>query len=288
MAETIQDVLSALCSQVELLSKNSLQDIYSLQDAKEAKLAYDVLASYGFDVKFYSENNENKLYITRPKANDSTYKAKLAAAAAYIAAFKTIKQSLDNLSKQPSLQLADYTITFSNAGSGAQIGIYMTPKTKAAAPAPAKPVATPPIATTPATPKPANPAPAQKGAHNKATKTAENAEQGVLDAGPQITSQYKYYSKKDRGEEDAKGFKNAMSRFLVTHVASNTVVILLVITGILFVFSMAIISKGFLCPDLATVKNKAWYCQTAEDEKKKPTNLRPNNETITPTAPSIQ
>src|SRR4051812_23372971 len=115
MVTQFEDILRALCSEVQLSHANESQKTFVLNDTREARLACDVLIAYGFDAKVYVESNGSRLYITLPPP-DAAREQKLTAALAYAGSLKQIKLELDALyrDQSSSLQSADYSIAFSN------------------------------------------------------------------------------------------------------------------------------------------------------------------------------
>src|SRR5690606_3829449 len=112
-----------LCAHLELKSSTDFQTVFAIADAKEAKLAYDVLRSYGIECKVYQEDDGSKLYVTNPTAdNEAELERKLAQALAYCTALKAIKNTADSLCADAAevLSSPDYTMTFVNAAGGAK------------------------------------------------------------------------------------------------------------------------------------------------------------------------
>src|SRR5687768_11702436 len=138
MTIQFEDLLSVLCPGFELKHATDFQKNYHIKDKKEARLAFDVLVSYGFDAKFYpdEENGGAKLYITLPaEMAPDVVEQRLQAAIAYGRAVKDIKLRLDTLCRDDAqlLQSPSYTLTFANASlGGKQMVIAITPAVAAA------------------------------------------------------------------------------------------------------------------------------------------------------------
>lgn len=264
MSTNFDDILSAICSHVSAVSANDFQSIYMLGDAKEAKLAQDILISYGFEAKLYSDvENESgaaKLYVNRPPA-DSKPQPRLDAALAYAHGLKSIKTSLDSLYRDPAIGVQDYSVTFANSPtSGKQINILLNPTAialEALMPAPPKPK-----------PRPQAQAAARKGPAKKSSKPVEDDMEG-FSARSALAKSYKIGGKHIKGGQEDDAVRNWFSRIFVQHVAANSMDMLLALAGVLAIVSLAIMSKSFLCPDLAVAthkQNHAWYCVRPEDD----------------------
>jgi len=222
MTAGIKDALLALCSRVEALSSNATQDIFVLGDAKEAQLAYDILAAHGVDAKFYPDANGGKLYLARTPVGDKL----LASVHAYAKGLRPLKPLLDGLSRDAAAGIADYSLGLTHDDQGNKITI------KLQSPAAVQP-------------KPFSPAPVLPVRNTAPVKKAALAHnEDELLKGPAITSSaekgiYRYVSHKTA--------KNSMG-----------LTVLAIIT--LVIITLGVLSKAVLCPDMATVKSNAWYC----------------------------
>ena len=261
MITSFEAILSSLCSRVEQLSETEFQQIFALNDAKEAKLAYDILLTSGFEVKLYNEAEASKMYVTRPNFDAATLATKMDTAQALATNFKAVKLTLDELNKNNATGIADYAITLVNGPNNhKQLAIALLPvATQHSATAPAAPSAAP-TATRPAA------SPQKPAAKPVAKKKAEAGEEML--AGPQISREYNYASKATRGVEDSKNVKNFMSRMFVQHIGSNGTLILGTVFGVLLIVSLIIASRSFLCPDFAlqnSKQNHSVFCKKAEE-----------------------
>jgi Fe2+ transport system protein B len=241
MTLQFEDVLSALCSQVTLSNANEAQKIYILNDAKEAKLAHEVLAAYGFHVKVYKEEAASKMYITMPSFDSALVEQKLSAALAYAQSLKQIKQSLDTLSHNPVSQAPDYSIMLADMAAGKQIVIHLTPASHTAASEAIKqaPVAKPKVKT-------------------RTVAAAATGAKNSLESGPMVAKSS--YKKPENAHAETK-MQHLYNRFGGR--ALNSVYgIFLLIVLMMILYALFTFSKTFLCPDFATAKkNTAWYCQ---------------------------
>lgn len=236
---TYQDVLEAVCSEVALVNANDAQHIFSINTAREAKLAYDVLAAHGFDVHLYPEADLSKLYITH---NANADDARLASALHYA---RTIKALLNAMHPE-----VDFHLAFSNTSTqGKQISIYFPPAAQEIQPSASRPAA---AATVPAMP--------YQAPRKKVKYRAK--EPDLLRAGPELGKKYPF------GIPSAGDNPNQMtfSKWLSTHIFSNFAESFYAFAGMAFFLLVAIsvwvMLKGYLCPDLAKVKSRAWYCVT--------------------------
>lgn len=241
MSVTYQDVLEAVCSEVSLVNANDTQHIFAITDAREAKLAYDILAAHGFDVRVYSEADASKLYIIHPAAGGGDNE-NLSSALHYA---HTLKQLLDAMPE------TDFTVAFANTSTqGKQISIYFPP---------AKAGTAPPVATTSSPAAAARRPPvATPLSRPKAPRRAK--EPNILNTGPELGKKYPFGIPSSNGNPN----KMTLSKWLSTYVFSNFAESFYAFLGmtffILVLFSLWTVTKGYLCPDLATVKNRAWYC----------------------------
>ena len=257
-----EDIISTLCTKAELRNASDFQKVFVIHDAREARLAFDVLTAYGFETKVYPEDGESKLYITNPKADDTTLPARFAAVTAYAAALRRIKGELDLLcqSAAETLQSPEYSLSFVNlpASGGKQLLINVLPAvavTTAAQP-PTQPVAAPvaaPVAETAL----------QSVNKPKTSRYVRAKEEENMFSGPSLLSDNnKIISKKEKEKQEADTAWRQFTLYIKGNSAVAFSLIVILLIGLLTMFSMFVVSKGFLCPDLATVKDKAtWYCK---------------------------
>ena len=260
-----EDILSTLCTKVELRNASDFQKVFVISDAREARLAFDVLTAYGFETKVYPENGESKLYITNPAADDATLPARFAAVAAYAAALRRIKAELDMLcqSAAESLQSPEYSLSFVNlpASGGKQLLVNVLPAAAVAnaSQAPAQPAAAP------AAPSAASAEASLAAAANrpKTSRYIRPKEEENMFSGPSLLADNnKIISKKEKEKQEADTAWRQFTLYVKGNSAVAFSIIVLLLIGLLTMFSMFVVSKGFLCPDLATVKDKTtWYCK---------------------------
>ncbi len=266
-----EDVLSRLCTKLELRNSSDFQQVFAIADEKEARLAYDVLTAYGFECKVYPpEDGHSKLYVTNPVADDSTVASRLSAALAYSGSIAKIKSELDELCKNSNqaLQAPEYSIAFVNlpGSGGKQMLINIVPASPqkpvssqdAIAAVSHKPVFAQPTQQSPATNKP------------KTLRYARPKQEENMFSGPSLLADNnKIISKKEMESQEADTAWKQFTLYIKGNSAVAFSIIVVILMGMLTIFSMWVVSKGFLCPDLAHNKknNVAWYCQTDDDDE---------------------
>jgi len=253
MAIQFEDILAALCSQVTLSHANESQKMYLVRDAKEARLARDVLVAYGFDAKAYDKDNASRLYIASPSLDSALVEQKLSAALAYAISLKQIKQSLDTLCHDhaPALQSPDYNITFANMQpAGKQIVIHLTPPAHLDTSVLHAPASIPPSRVTQAVS--ARPARAKN-------RPSASADQSFF-SGPAVGK--KSYQRAFKRKSKPDSLWQQMYSYLSGHMVASVYGMFLAVVFLIVLFTAFTFSKAFLCPDFATAKrNTAWYCQ---------------------------
>ncbi|MDE3059575.1 MAG: hypothetical protein KGJ06_01020 [Pseudomonadota bacterium] len=242
---TFDDILSAICSTVRPQHADNHQRVYLIGDADEAKLALNVLTVYGFSANLYpDEDSLFKLYIQETEPDE----AKLSAALAYAGLLRQIKASLDAFRAQGGDRVASACqMAFADTHDAKQILIKISSVKMApavAAPKPAAASAAPARSASPQKPRP------------QAARTAAAA--GGLTAGPALAK--KLYGKAKQNQEDDSLTRRAFLYF-TGNMASAGFVFIMMLAGVIALFSLLVFAKGFLCPDFAQEKkNTAWYC----------------------------
>lgn len=253
MAIRIQDLVLAACTRVEeVTTATQAQLIFQVADAREAKLAFDLLKVYGIEAKLYNENGASRLYITPPKASFMANQSLLAEALAYAASLQSLKQRADQIATNQHIAAPDYSISFVNTPlQDKQIIMHLVSAHRKVSSAGTPAGSSPYIVSRPA---------AQLGAA-RPVKPEDD-----LFSGPEIMrpkSLGKFARKQDTGPDTLwKQFKtymkgNAMAAGLILGACFAVLII-----GI----SLFVISKAFLCPDLAVVKKQVWYCTYHDEE----------------------
>lgn len=264
MTLTFDDILQAICTRVQPSHANETQRVYVLEDAIEAKLAYDILVAYGFEVKLYpAPGKPSKLYITAPAFSEAQLQQYLSRALLYANALKKIKLSLDELcaADMPGIKPNSFTIGFVNASGGKQIMVQISQSGREAPPAvaqaaePAPAVAAKVVAEAPRSPK-------------KMKKTKEDD----LDSGPSL-GRTLYPAKIAEGGVKKQTLRQRILFKIFGNFATSGYAALmwLVVAGVLF--SFFIFAKGWLCYDFVAKKSTKWYCQdpsqiSAEEARK--------------------
>jgi hypothetical protein len=244
MTVTFQDLLQAICTKVSLTNTNDSHYIFSLDTPKEAQLAYDVLAAYGFDIRVYHEEATSKLYIARNTGETADSANKLAAARNHATMLKEILEFMHNSDQ------SDYKISFVNTPSlGKQISIYFPPATNAMVSS-AAPV--------PSTIAHANNNPQLQQARAKQTLQKKN--KNLLHAGPQLAKNLPF-SAKAAEQSGEIGLKKWLANYFLSNFTQSFYASMIMLFFAILVLSMLVVAKGFMCPDLATIKSREWYCQ---------------------------
>lgn len=253
MLETLENILHRLCKTVEKSRETEHQAVYDLTDVKDAKLAYDVLASAGVEAKYFPQDNHAKIYVE--KDSYPSHAAAVEAALASVDMLKQIKQVADG---NPAA--GQYTIAFTHTPLGKQLmiqfphdrsGQTMAKAQQAAQKAPevpAKATAAPTAGT----------APTARGARRK-RYMVKKQEDGIL-KGPSVARQaLPKYMKSKEGEEDSlvkTAFLHTTGRAFKSGAG---IMAILLILGV--IFSIGVTIRGFLCPDFVTVTSRnPSYC----------------------------
>jgi len=253
----IQDLVSATCTKVEEVNTaTQAQSIFQINDPREAKLAFDLLTAYGFEAKLYNENSSSRLYVTPPKASKMENQALLAEALAYAHSLKALKQQADTIASNQNIAAPDYSISFATTPSlDKQIVVHLVSPNRRIAQAPA----TPKIAMSAAAPDTAAPQVIM------GSRYLQKKVDDTIFSGPEITRQAGYR----RSKEVSKGPDSLWKQFK-TYLKGNAMAAGLTLGGcfavLIVIISLFVVSKSFLCPDLAVVKKKVWYCSYRNDE----------------------
>lgn len=244
---TLEALLNILCENVSKGQQNAQQTLYSLADAKDAKLAYDVLVACGLDAKYFADANgsDGKLYVQN---------ASLAAATPAIhnmlSAASLLRQIKKLLDAQPTP--AHYSLNFANTPSGSQLTLSLPANKHAAAPA-SPPKASPPLH-------------GEKPPSNALPKQA-TARPDSLAGGPAVARAAipKSFRTNETGEDSL--LKRAFF-YLTSHAFTSIAwtMFFMLILGI--IFSIIITFRGFLCPDVATdARQIPSYCPQKSTQK---------------------
>jgi hypothetical protein len=246
MLETIETLLQSLCTQVKKSSQSETQALYVLEDNQEAKLAYDVLVANGFDVKLYADDNSSRLYITRASLSSDKSEA-LEHAIRHANLLKQLKSILDDQSDN------EYSLVFSDNPSGAHIGIQLIePKEPSSEHAPA------------VSPNRAQPAPIRRVGKKYVMTKPEKED--VLGAGPAVARQIIPKSLVPEEQQEDTAFKRGM--LFVTSQAfkgGSWVAFFGLCLGL--IFSVLVLVRGFMCPDLAVARELPSYCKKVDTKK---------------------
>lgn len=220
--EMLESLLQGLCKEMVKSTSNEQQTVYLLADAKDAKLAYDLLIACGLDVKLFAQDAGAKLYVQNLSVAPAS--EKLAAAMNSAVLFRQIKNLLDSDTK-----LADYTLSFTNTQAGRQLTLVL-PADKQLSRAATKTLETAPAATSTAPQR---------------ARMAAKKEQDTLLAGPTV-------ARTAIPGESAKEapVKHAML-FLSTQAFTSGAWLAFIALILGVIFSILVTVKGFLCPDLA-------------------------------------
>jgi len=242
------DIIAKVCSDFKEVGSNNLQVIYEITNTKEARLAYDILVTHGFDAKIYSSPQKTaKLYVTHP----TTDLPGLEDALTYAEKLNNIRHELDDLPAQ------NYTLYFTNTPpAGKQILIQIT---SAASPSPAPRFAVsaaPQIMTSKPTAQP-------KGRRKAAP------EEDSIATGPAVAkASYAKVLGEDGDRKDT--LRKRIFLYFTGNMATSSFAFMVMVVGLGLLFSFFVFAKAFICPDFASMKrNHSWYCSmfVSDDEK---------------------
>ena len=272
MAIKLEDILNSICTEVALSHENEHQKVYSVATPLESKLAYEVLTVFGLDVKVYHQADKpSKLYVTHPNIAPAQLEKVYGGALAYAKTLKQIKLSLESMCEEnvAVLSAVDYNIAFlKGQGRSKQILVQIMPSEDARALAAAPGSAEAPAILAASAAASVN-APARATTRKYGEKPKTHYEE--LSSGPAV------------GRGNYPGKLSAEGEAQQNSLRRRITFIMAIIAGILF--SVFVMMKGFLCPDLAVAnKNKAWYCGSTHDEPE-PTNKQPTSFLAQPPAP---
>ncbi len=252
MSKTIEDVLGTLCSEVSLLSSNNTQKVFMLRPKRPAKLASDILIAHGFDAKIYDESDHCRLYFGNT-ANVADAGYKLSQAANYAESLHNVCSALESLCELQDVQPSDFSINLMNSGAQSQqITITLTKQTVSN-------VDTQPLPQNgdsrqfAAAPPPVG-AQTRRAAQRKADLNIKNA--GV----PTIAKTHLMQEGPNKGKEKDAHWRWLYNNFF-RYFTENAAPAISLIIFLLVITSIAILLKGFICPDFAVnTKNSPWYC----------------------------
>lgn len=239
MPVTLDEILGALCSEVKPLAKSGEQVSFSLNTQKEAQLVYDILAAHGYDVRIYHEENQSKLYVNHPAEISAE---KLDAALSHAQMLRQILGTIENTAA------TDYHISFANTpDKGKQLSVFFPSQQQSEQPL--------------LTPKQDNfqrPAAQPRQAPVTSPRSALGwkirKRAAFMAAGPTVAKNKVFVSR---------GVKGWLHNYFVSHVAESFLAFCSIFFLAIFTLSIIVTAKGYICPDLATVKSRAWYCNVS-------------------------
>jgi len=243
-------ILAQLCSKATLQVSNSFQYVFVIEDHAEARLACELLAAHGFEVKTYQKDDGSTLYIARPDDTPDTQR-KLAAALAYAPSLKRIKENIDALNASPALAGSVHQIAFTgNESNGKQIVVQIEAQTPISAAQSA-----------------VMPSAAVRQPAKKPVKKTGSSSQNSFSSGPALAKRNYPARMKKSGESD--GSMRQLYLYVRGNMATGTMALFaLVIFPAIIAFTLFVLLKGALCSDFATKKKTAWYCLQQEDDNK--------------------
>lgn len=246
MTISFTDILYALCSRVDPLNENENQHIFALHTPREAQLVNDILVAYGFDTRLYHEPDISKLYITKTSIvwhsqND------LENALTYA---KTIKRMLFGMQEH-----ADecYKISFQNTpDSGKQISILFRPENQPSEPPP-------PVIPTPASSDSARAYTIQKRKSSE-RDSATNILMGTTAS--QLSKHTPFGLTNDPLSTPIEpNLSRRLSVYFFGNLTEGLYAFLLGAFVAMLIASAIMITRGFLCADIAALADRAWYCE---------------------------
>ena len=252
MSIRIEELVSALCTNPQLLpTENKAQQVFFIADAKEAKLAFDLLAAYGFDVKVYNDNETGgaKLYVTPPKASRMADTGMLSEAMAYGSELKSLKERVDRMLSNQAIAAREYHLSFVVTPSqDKQLLIhFVSAKDDVAAPVTAN-------AGTKTALRPAQQPPTTK-------RHAHSVKDNIF-YGPEILHPPGVRRSKSFKSDGPDGFWKQTKLYLKGNAMITIVTLGGCLMSLVVLFSLFVLSKAFLCPDFASMKDEKppWYC----------------------------
>ena len=259
MTITIENLISAACSHVEQLASPVLgQKIFLISDSKEAKLIYDLLIVYGYEAKLYNENGAAKLYVLQSKTKKiPANQTLLAEALAYAHSLKMLKEQIDTISHNPAIQSSGYSIGFSFTPSlDKQITINLVSANKERSITAAN--------------QPAQKASSVSPAQNT-TKNSRQATEDDIFSGPQIMRQPGLHKSSMMKNDGPDSLWKQFKLYMRGNSMAAGLTLIACFLGLIVLISLFVVSKAFLCPDFASMKDEKppWYCSYKTDEKEK-------------------
>ena len=272
MATQFEDLLSIVCPGFDLKHATEFQKNFTVPDEKAARLAFDILVSYGFDAKVYPDddnNNAAKLYITLPTADmdPALIEQRLLCAIAYGKALNDIKMRMDSLCRDDAglLQSPSYTLTFANSGGSAK-QIVIGVSNAAAQPQASQGLSAPTAQRTAAQPAQASAPVARKPVKKKDDDDGFNQ-------GPTVAKNFYSGSSKKDGKKGDDDLRRRAFLFITGNIATGGAGMMGALIMLFIAFSFFVLAKGFLCPDFAVEKknkNRAWYCDSPTKQEEDP------------------
>jgi len=226
--ETLESLLALVCKSVTVSQQNTQQTLYTLGDTKDARLAYDLLATCNMEVKFFTENDYGKLYVQ----NASVARSEARLGAILVSAAPVAKQIKDLLDSQQSL---NYNLSLTTTPSGRQLTIVF-PSEKLTTQSAATQLQQPAVN-------------AEYRIPRKASETP--IKEDNMAAGPEVARKAipKSFKTNESGEDP---LHKRLLLYISGRAFSSTawMVFIAIIFGV--IFSVVVMMKGFLCPDVAT------------------------------------
>ncbi len=249
----IDQLIKRSCSACsELSSASDSQKVYVISDAREAKIIFDILIAYGLDAKLYHDDAQSKLYITLQKKKYPLRENWHLEAIATAETLLLLKKQLDQLSFAGKLAGSEYSLSMSPlAAGGKQILIHL----------PGNSSSTDNSGTnnTAPTSNQLPPAPPRRNVSYQ-PKQQENDD---IFAGPTVTKKKGPSRLIKKGSEAAPDTLWKRTKLYIKgNIFYSMLVVIACILFVVVMFSFFSVSKGFLCPDFASLKdeNPPWYC----------------------------
>lgn len=248
---SFEDILKALCSRVEAVTSPASQQNFIVADTRQGKLACDVLIAHGFDVRFYPNGGDAKLYINVPGSVDNT---KMSSALAYAQSLKHVLDTIENLSENLNAGIKQYDIGLAGTlGNHKRITIQLMASepqmttSSATAPQQSTLASNPKIMAT------------QKSSASSPKKTAAHS----LMQTPEIT-QVSWFARTDKYKQKRRpdGLLGQLTNYFKGHTAPTFYWVVMYLMILLIIYSLFVVSKGYLCPDFANAEKNLnpWYC----------------------------
>jgi hypothetical protein len=256
MHPVIESILKTICTEYEALpSAAQNQRIYAIKDPREAKMFFDLLVMIGLVAKLYHETSQSKVYVSPPKNAIKSSHELVAEITAYASSARSIKEHLDTLLAQGKLGASDYSLSLSQTPAmDKQITVHLVSENRQVPKDQNNPIA---LQT--------QEKPNYKGSVNPGSTSKEDD----IFTGPAVMNPIGITrAKLMKVDENPDTLWKQMKLYIKGNALYSSMVFIAYVIALISFFSMFVVSKAFLCPDFASMKDKnpPWYCTYKTDE----------------------